>query len=196
MLIEHEFGIFGGDCVEVVLTLADELTVPMVVTLHRVGEESVTRPGRHLRALCRRAALVMVFTETARRMVVEQGLAEFDRVRVVPHGAPDILTAAAWSDGSEDTSCSETRSAEPSPVVPVLSTFESQTQRASNWSSVPCQQSPAAHPEVIYLIAGQTHPEVIHKESESYRLGLQRLVHDLDVSVIAVWFVDAVPDDR
>ena len=36
----------------------------------------------------------MVFTETARRMVVKQRLAEFDKVRVVPHGAPDELTLA------------------------------------------------------------------------------------------------------
>jgi glycosyltransferase involved in cell wall biosynthesis len=39
------------------------------------------------------------------------------------------------------------------------------------------------------LIAGQTHPDVIHKEGESYRLGLQRLVHDLDLCD-HVWFID------
>jgi glycosyltransferase involved in cell wall biosynthesis len=41
----------------------------------------------------------------------------------------------------------------------------------------------------LYLIAGQTHPEVIHKEGENYRRGLQRLVHDLDLSD-HVWFID------
>ena len=46
-----------------------------------------------------------------------------------------------------------------------------------------------SHPEVVYLIAGQTHPEVIQKEGESYRLGLQRLVHDLDLCD-HVWFID------
>jgi glycosyltransferase involved in cell wall biosynthesis len=39
----------------------------------------------------------------------------------------------------------------------------------------------ASHPEVLYLIAGQTHPEVINKEGESYRRSLQRLVDDLDL---------------
>ena len=37
----------------------------------------------------------------------------------------------------------------------------------------------AAHPEVLYLIAGQTHPDVIDHEGESYRLGLERLVREL-----------------
>ena len=41
----------------------------------------------------------MVFTETARQMVVEQGLATADQVRVVPHGAPDLnAVAAAWTE--------------------------------------------------------------------------------------------------
>ena len=37
----------------------------------------------------------------------------------------------------------------------------------------------AARPEVLYLIAGQTHPEVVKSEGESYRLGLERLVREL-----------------
>ena len=98
VLIEHEYGIFGGDNGKFVLNLANELTVPMVVTLHTVLASPPVGKAATLRALCRRATLVMVFTETARRMVVEQGLAEFERIRVVAHGAPDILTAAAWSD--------------------------------------------------------------------------------------------------
>ena len=40
----------------------------------------------------------------------------------------------------------------------------------------------AQHPDVVYLIAGQTHPEVIKHEGESYRLCLERLVRDLDLT--------------
>ena len=192
VLIEHEFGIFGGDCGKFVLTLADELTVPMVVTLHTVLANPSPGQAATLRALCRRAALVMVFTETARRMVVEQGLAEFERVRVVPHGAPDILTAAAWSDRvGEDLISSSLKLGLPSLAGrTVLSTFGLISD--SKGLELVIRALPAitaAHPEVIYLIAGQTHPEVIHKEGESYRLGLQRLVHDLDLGD-HVWFID------
>jgi hypothetical protein len=34
------------------------------------------------------------------------------------------------------------------------------------------------HPEVLYLVAGQTHPEVVKEEGERYRLSLERLVRD------------------
>ena len=35
------------------------------------------------------------------------------------------------------------------------------------------------HPDVLYLVAGQTHPEVVKEEGERYRLSLERLVRDL-----------------
>ena len=93
VLIEHEFGIFGGDAGDFVLTLARRLTVPVVVTLHTVLSAPSVEQSAVLRALCKQAAIVTVFTETARRMVVEAGLVDATKVRVVPHGAPDLLAA-------------------------------------------------------------------------------------------------------
>ena len=185
VLIEHEYGIFGGDYGKFVLTLADELTVPMVVTLHTVLASPPPGKAATLRALCRRAALVMVFTETARRMVVEQGLAEFERVRVVPHGAPDELTQAAWSDRVEEDITSASLQLDLPSLAGrlVLSTFGLISDSKGLELAISALPAiTAVHPEVIYLIAGQTHPEVIHQEGESYRRGLQRLVHDLDLT--------------
>ena len=100
VVIQHEYGIFGGADGEYVLSLADELRHPFVVTLHTVLAPAERAPGRRCsRELCARAALVTVFTETARRMVVDDAArAPDERVRVVPHGAPTALlprTAAA-----------------------------------------------------------------------------------------------------
>jgi glycosyltransferase involved in cell wall biosynthesis len=192
VVIEHEYGIFGGDSGNYILKLTDELTVPMVVTLHTVLADPPPHRAQVLRALCDRAALVMVFTETARRMVVEQGLVEFERVRVVPHGAPDELTYAAWSDGAaEEITSSPLQLSLPNLAGKfVLSTFGLISD--SKGLELVIRALPAitaVHPEVLYLIAGQTHPDVINKEGETYRLGLQRLVHDLDLCD-HVWFID------
>ena len=54
VLIQHEFGIFGGDCGEYLLDLTAALEVPYVVTLHTVlVEPSPSRPASC--ALCARA---------------------------------------------------------------------------------------------------------------------------------------------
>jgi glycosyltransferase involved in cell wall biosynthesis len=190
VLIEHEYGIFGGDSGKFILELASELTVPLVVTPHTVLASPSASQAATLRALCRRAALVLVFTETARRLVVEQGLAEFERVRVVPHGAPDDLTAAATSDSRGVGGDNDVDPRTPSlhlglPSLEgrtVLSTFGLISPSKGLELAIRALPSIIAiHPEVLYLIAGQTHPEVIHNEGESYRLGLQRLVQDLDL---------------
>jgi glycosyltransferase involved in cell wall biosynthesis len=135
-----------------------------------------------LRRLCDRAALVMVFTETARRMVVDQGLADFERVRVVPHGAPDELTAAAWSDRVGDDLAGLSLGLPRLTGRTVLSTFGLiSDSKGLELAIRALPKIAAAHPKVLYLIAGRTHPDVINKEGESYRLSLQHLVHDLDL---------------
>jgi glycosyltransferase involved in cell wall biosynthesis len=190
VLIEHEYGIFGGNDGHFVLELANQLTVPMVVTLHTVLANPPAERAKTMRALCQRAALIMVFTETARRMLGEQGLAEPERVRVVPHGAPDELTQAAWADGVDEDIASSSLQLPSLAGRTVLSTFGLISDSKGLELAIRALPSiVASHPEVLYLIAGQTHPEVIHKEGESYRLGLQQLVHDLDLCD-HVWFID------
>ena len=38
------------------------------------------------------------------------------------------------------------------------------------------------HPQVLYLIAGRTHPDVVRREGEQYRLGLEQAVQELGLS--------------
>ena len=194
VLIEHEFGIFGGDVGEYVVTLADELTVPFVVTLHTVLSDPTPQQATTLRALCARATLVAVFTEAASRMVIEAGLVDPDRVRVVPHGAPELLTLAAAPTHRETDTPSiadlvdeigeDTRHAlDRLEGRTVLATFG--LISASKGLEQVVHALPtivARHPDVVYLIAGQTHPEVIKHEGESYRLCLERLVRDLGLT--------------
>jgi glycosyltransferase involved in cell wall biosynthesis len=196
VLVEHEFGIFGGDAGDYVVNFVKELSVPIVVTLHTVLTSPSRAQAAALRALCDRAALVTVFTETARRMVTETGLVNPERVRVVPHGAPDILTRAQElttvgalaseldpRDGSQEALDRANAALRRIHHRTVLSTFG--LISASKGLELAIQALPAIvarHPEVVYLIAGQTHPEVIKHEGESYRLRLERLVRDLNLT--------------
>ena len=105
VLVEHEYGIFGGEAGVFVLSLAEELEQPLVVTLHTVLSAPSVRQAEALRALCHRATLVTVFTETARRMVVEARIVPPERVRVLPHGAPKVLVDASAGIPADDQIC-------------------------------------------------------------------------------------------
>jgi glycosyltransferase involved in cell wall biosynthesis len=194
VLLEHEYGIFGGDVGEYAVALAEELTVPLVVTLHTVLSDPTPQQAATLRALCAQATLVTVFTETASRMVIEAGLVDPERVRVVPHGAPELLTlAAAPVDGETTTSSiahlvdeigEDTRRTlyrlEGRTVLATFGLISASKGLEQVVHALPTIV--ARHPDVVYLIAGQTHPEVIKHEGESYRLCLERLVRDLGLT--------------
>ena len=176
VLIEHEYGIFGGEAGSFLLSLVAELRQPFVITLHTVLSDPSDQQGKVLAELCRRAAVVTVFTETARRMVIETKMAAPQQVRVVPHGAPSALLPGAHP----------ARGTAVQKMLPhlegrtVLSTFG--LISASKGIETAIRALPAVverHPDVLYLVAGQTHPEVIRAEGEQYRLSLQRLVRDL-----------------
>jgi hypothetical protein len=101
VVIEHEYGIFGGHEGAHILSLASELRQPMVLTLHTVLSAPSVPQAETLRALCDMAALVCVFTETARRMILDARLVSPERVRVVPHGGPtELLPDARAGNGT------------------------------------------------------------------------------------------------
>src|SRR4029077_21264575 len=101
VVIQHEYGIFGGHDGAHILSLAAELRQPIVLTLHTVLSAPSLRQAETLRALCDLAALVCVFTETARRMILDARLVSPERIRVVPHGGPTALLPES-RDGHRD----------------------------------------------------------------------------------------------
>jgi glycosyltransferase involved in cell wall biosynthesis len=183
VVVQHEFGIFGGPDGALAVALARELRRPMVVTLHTVLAEPSPGQAQALRGLCDEATLVTVFTERARRMVVERGIADSERVRVVPHGGPTELLPrepghrrrlrlprrlpAATARAIDDSG-------------PVLATFG--LISPGKGIEVAIRAMPAIvarHPNSVYLVAGQTHPGIARHHGEEYRLSLERLVRDL-----------------
>jgi glycosyltransferase involved in cell wall biosynthesis len=183
VLLEHEFGIFGGQDGEYVLSFAQELAQPLVVTLHTV----LSQPSPHqlgvLTALCDRAERVTVMTDKARRLLIELGASTGEKIRVVPHGAPVVLGHRRREHAA---------GRRPTYVAPgghertqsrfLLSTFG--LLSAGKGLETAIEALPLIverHPEVMYVIAGRTHPQVARREGEQYRRMLERLVADLDL---------------
>ncbi len=175
VLLQHEYGIFGGRDGEYVLSFAQELAQPLVVTLHTVLSEPTPHQAEVLTELCAEAELVIVMTDTASRLLVESGACPEHKVRIVPHGAPARLTARAARER-----------AEPVPRLSAggdafrLSTFGLLSPGKGLETAI--EALPAMierHPEIVYTIAGRTHPHVAHREGERYRLMLERRVLQL-----------------
>jgi glycosyltransferase involved in cell wall biosynthesis len=184
VIIQHEYGIFGGHEGAHVLSLAEGLRQPMVLTLHTVLSTPSVQQAETLRALCDLAALVCVFTETARRMILDARLVSPERVRVVPHGGPTQLLPGADHDGRRPPPVprADSRPAVIGTDRCLLATFGLISPGKGIEMAIAAMPAIVArHPEALYVIAGQTHPEVAKLHGEEYRISLERLARDLDL---------------
>ncbi len=186
VLLEHEYGIFGGRDGEYVLSFARELAQPLVVTLHTVLSAPTAHQLQVLTALCDEAERVIVMTETARRLLVQVGGCSNDKIDVIPHGAPTELGGArAELDAGRRpryvTSAAGGYARMESRFL--ISTFG--LLSPGKGIEVMLNAMPAIvarHPEVLYVIAGRTHPQIARRKGEEYRLMLERRILDLDLS--------------
>ncbi len=170
VLLQHEYGIYGGRDGEYVLSFVEELAQPLVLTLHTVLSAPTPHQLDVLTELCAQAELVIVMTDTALRLLVDCGACAADKVRVVPHGAPSRLIARAPASGPYAHTGGRF----------VLSTFGLLSPGKGLETVI--EALPAMierHPEIVYVIAGRTHPDVARREGEQYRLMLQRRVLEL-----------------
>jgi glycosyltransferase involved in cell wall biosynthesis len=180
VLLQHEYGIFGGPDGEYVLSFVEELAQPLVVTLHTVLSAPTPHQLEVLAELCAQAELVIVMTDTALRLLVECGACPEGKVRVVPHGAPTRLTARTGKRAAAP--------ALPGPYARtagrfLLSTFGLISPGKGLETVI--EALPAMierHPEIVYVIAGRTHPDVAHREGEQYRVALERRVLELGLA--------------
>jgi glycosyltransferase involved in cell wall biosynthesis len=178
VLLQHEYGIFGGPDGEYVLSFAQELAQPLVVTLHTVLSEPTPHQVDVLTKLCAEAELVIVMTDTAQRLLVDCGACPQEKVRVVPHGAPMRITSRA-AKGLQ-TSVSKTRRGETDRFL--LSTFGLISPGKGLETVIEALPTIVKrHPEIAYTIAGRTHPDIARREGERYRLMLERRVLELDL---------------
>jgi glycosyltransferase involved in cell wall biosynthesis len=185
VLLQHEYGIFGGRDGEYVLSFARELAQPLVVTLHTVLSSPIPHQLQVLTSLCEEAERVIVMTDTARRLLVEVDACTNEKITVLPHGAPaELGSARAELDAGRRARyvTGQAGGFERMESRFLLSTFG--LISPGKGLEVMLDALPAIvarHPNVLYVIAGRTHPQIARRKGEEYRLMLERRVLDLNL---------------
>lgn len=164
VVLQHEYGIFGGPDGADVLDLLDLLTVPVVTVLHTVLHRPTPAQQAILEELVRASAAVVTMTRTARDRAVEGYGADPARVHVIPHGAAEALVHPT-ADG-------------PRPVAgqrgPLILTWGLLGPgKGIEWAVDAMAGLGDLHPAPTYLVAGRTHPQVLARDGERYREALR-----------------------
>ena len=162
VLIEHEYGLFGPQDGIAVLDLLDELSVPVVVTLHSVLSHPSARQRLITERLVGRSFATIVLSRVAEaRLKGVYGLPT-ERVAVIPHGTHGLVSGHGRTIGDDPE---------------VLTWGLIGPGKGIEWAV-----RAVAHLQDIgvrYRLLGQTHPKVLAADGESYRRGLERLVDRL-----------------
>ena len=184
ILLQHEFGIFGGAAGEHVLTLLDHVTLPVVMVAHTILREPDPDQRRVFQRLLARAERVIVMAERGRRMLMETWGVEADRIALVPHGAPDEpLVDTAPHKAALGYADKE-----------LLFTFGLLSPGKGIETALRAMPAiVAARPNAHYLVLGATHPHLLAREGEAYRDGLKALAVELGVAG-SVEFLDSYTD--
>lgn len=168
--IQHEFGIYGGDAGSYVLDLAEDISAPIITTLHTILEEPTPQQRQVLRKLTALSARVVVMSQHAKAILAATYCVPDSKIDVIPHGIPDMpfVDSSFNKDkiGAEDK-C-------------VLLTFG--LLSANKGIEHVIEAMPGIledFPDVVYIVLGATHPNILRCEGEEYRRRLERRVMDL-----------------
>jgi glycosyltransferase involved in cell wall biosynthesis len=177
--VEHEFGIFGGPAGGHVLALLRELQMPIVTTLHTVLREPNTEQRRVMRDLIRLSTRLVVMSERGREFLRDVYQAPAAKVDLIPHGIPDMPFADPNYFKDEFGVAGKQ----------VLLTFGLLSpNKGIEFALRALPDIIREFPNVVYIVLGQTHPNLLRDEGEAYRLSLERLAKDLNVQKHVVFF--------
>ena len=170
VLLQHEFGIFGGRDGAYVLDLLRELRCPIITTFHTILQEPSATQREVMDELVALSSLLVVMSERGRRFLKEVYGAPDVKIRVIHHGVPSIpLVEPAHYKTQFEMEGRE-----------LLLTFGLLSPgKGIEYALQALPLVVEEHPDLCYIILGATHPSILRDQGESYRLGLQRLARDL-----------------
>jgi glycosyltransferase involved in cell wall biosynthesis len=167
--IQHEFGLFGGEWGDHLLLFLEIVKKPVIVNFHCVLPDPNEKLKRVVRETCKRAQEIVVMTPVAVKILKEMYGVE-GKINVIPHGIPSTSfenqERAKKMFGLQDKT--------------VLTTFGLVSQdKAYEQVIKALPEVVNKYPNLVYLIVGETHPNIRKEYGEEYRNGLIKLVHQL-----------------
>ena len=179
VLLQHEFGIFGGEAGSHVIDFLKRLRMPVVATLHTVLREPEPHYRRVAEELFEQCDKLVVMAERAREFLTDiYGVPE-EKVRLIHHGIPDVPFV-------DPNYYKDKFGVEGKKVILTFGLLGPSKGLENMIDALPAVV--AQHPDVVYLILGATHPGVIAHSGEEYRHGLQHRAKTLGVDKHIRWF--------
>ena len=179
LCVQHEFGIYGGSAGSHLLALLKEVRMPVVTTLHTVLREPNAAQQKVMEELVRRSDRLVVMAQKGADILRDTYGVPDVKVDLIPHGIPDIPFI--------DSSFYKSQLGVEGRMV--LFTFGLLGPgKGIEYVIEALPEIVKRHPNVVYLVLGATHPHLVARDGESYRLGLERLAETRGVKEHVIFY--------
>ena len=168
-ILEHEFGIFGGESGVYILHLVHRLRIPLVVTLHTVLEYPSFLEKSILQELGKKAAKIVVMSHLGAEFLRKIYNISKEKITLIEHGVPNFT----------NTSSLELKKKFHFEKKKIILTFGLLGRNKGIETVIHALPKVVKkHPEVVFLVLGKTHPNVVVSAGEHYRQYLKLLVRE------------------
>lgn len=168
-ILEHEFGIFGGQNGMYILPLLHRLEIPLIVTLHTILEKPSYNEKSVLEQICKMAYKIVVMSHKAIEFLHSIYDVDPGKIELIEHGVPDIQYDQEQSKKAFKLEKKK-----------FLLTFGIISRNKGIETVIKALPKVIEkHPDVVYMVLGKTHPNVLHHSGEEYRNFLHLLVKTL-----------------
>src|SRR5271167_2765080 len=170
--LQHEYGIFGGPAGAHILELLRRLQMPVVTTLHTVLREPNIDQRTVMGEIAALSDRLIVMSQQSADILEEVFHVSPDKIDLIPHGIPDLpFTDSSFYKDGFGTEGKD-----------VLLTFGLLSPNKGIENVIEAMPSILSrHSNVVYMISGVTHPHILRREGDKYRLYLQDLAKELGV---------------
>ncbi|NLJ72288.1 MAG: glycosyltransferase [Syntrophomonadaceae bacterium] len=170
LIIQHEYGIFGGNSGNYVLDFVNKLNKPFIVITHTVLAHPLPEQKAVLNQLCSKAAKVVAMTLNAKELLADVYAVKADIIKIIGHGVPYFAPLSSLElkakYGFTDNE--------------IISTFGLiGPGKGLELGIRAMAELVKFYPNAKFLILGQTHPMLKKAEGEKYREMLVRLSAEL-----------------
>ena len=183
--VQHEYGIFGGQAGAHVLALLADVRMPIVTTLHTILSEPNDAQRAVLDELVRLSSRLVVMSRTGADLLMRVHGVNASQIDLIPHGIPDVPPAG----GSKMRLGVDGKT--------VILTFG--LLSPDKGIEYVIDAMPAildAHPGTVYIVLGATHPHVVERDGDAYRLMLQARAASLGVAESIIFHDRFVTQDE
>jgi len=172
VFVEHEYGIFGGDDGEYVLDFVENLEKPFILNTHTVLPEPDFHKRRILSKLGQKSTAVICMTRRSAELLNKVYNIPMQKIYMVHHGVPE------FKEKPRDI-IKRAYGIENRPLVVTFGFLGPGKGIELGIKAISYLKD--KYPDIIYLVAGETHPNLKKKMGEAYRESLVELIQELGV---------------